>query len=240
MIKIAIIGYGNLGYHLANVFSQNHQVSIFSKNPGEEHVNQLEYFQPYSFDFAILTVSDDAIKELANSIKSSDSIILHTSGTRPLSDLENHKKRGVLYPLQTFSKSKKVDFKKIQLLVEGTRETEEMILKLAKSVSQKVRIMNSLDRSKVHLAAVFACNFSNHMFHNAENILKDIGLDFQDIRSLVEETVEKAMEINPSHAQTGPAIRNDVSTLAKHQELIENDLLRELYKIISKSIQTRQ
>ncbi len=240
MSKIAIIGNGNVGFHLAKALSKHHNISVFSRNPKEKHINEFSSLQPEGSDFIFLTVPDDHVKQVSDSIESSEAILIHTSGSRPLTDLEKHEKRGVLYPLQTFSKHKNIDFENIQLFVEGTEETEKIISELAKSISERVRILNSIDRSKLHLAAVFACNFSNHMFHIAEDILQEINLSFKDIRSLVEETLEKAMEINPSNAQTGPAIRNDVSTLAKHEGLIEDDAIKDLYQLISRSIQTRQ
>ena len=97
--------------------------------------------------------------------------------------------------------------------------------------------MDSADRAKIHLAAVFACNFSNHMYHLADSILSDVNLDFKDIKSLVKETLSKALELDPKTAQTGPAVRNDVSTLALHENLIQEEQVKEIYRMITQSIQ---
>ena len=237
MPKIAILGYGNVGYHFSSMLSLNNQVSIFSRQPNEDGVNPLSSFSPDNFDFIFLTVSDDSIKSVADSFSTTDSIVVHTSGSRPISDLENHKKTAVIYPLQTFTREKTIDPKSLRLFVESSGGEDDRVMSLATEISSDIRIMNSADRGKIHLAAVFACNFSNHMFHIAENFLKEIDLKFQDIHLLVEETVKKAIEMDPSKSQTGPAIRNDVSTLAYHENLIEDERVKELYQIVSKSIQ---
>jgi len=237
MPKIAILGYGNVGYHFSKILSFNHQVSIFVRKPKEEGINRLDSFSPDNFDYIFLTVSDDAIQTVAESFPSSSAIVIHTSGSRPLSDLKSHENRAVIYPLQTFSKEKAIESKSLKLFVESTPESADQVWSLANEISTDITPLNSAERGKIHLAAVFACNFSNHMFHIAENFLKDIDLQFADIQLLVEETVEKAVKLGPSNAQTGPAIRNDVSTLAYHENLIEEERIKELYQIVSKSIQ---
>ena len=240
MSNVAIIGYGNVGYHFARALSKRHRVSIYSRNHGEDHINSISTFKAVGYDFILLTVPDDRVKEISNSLEVSEAIVLHTSGSRPISDLEAHNRCGVIYPLQTFTKNTDVDFKSVQLFVEGKENTLRIVDEFARQISDQVKILNSIDRAKLHLAAVFACNFSNHMFHIAEETLEEIGLNFSDIRSLVDETVRKAMEFKPSKTQTGPAVRNDVATLAKHGVLIADEDTRELYRIITKSIQKKQ
>lgn len=236
MAKIAIIGYGNVGYHFAKVLSYDHHISIYSRNPKDE-VNALDSFKPEGFDFIFITVSDDAIKAIANSFQTDSTIVLHTSGSRPIADLENHKKRGVIYPLQTFSKDKKVDFKNLPLFLESTPDIEESVKEIALCISDKIKFYDSESRAKIHLAAVFACNFSNHMYQIASSLLQEVNLEFKDLRLLIEETLEKALELSPKNAQTGPAIRNDVSTLALHENLIEDERTKEIYRLVSQSIQ---
>ena len=200
-------------------------------------MNSLASFNADNYDFILLTVSDDAIKLVADSFDTSSTIVVHTSGARPIADLKHHTHSAVIYPLQTFSKSKEIDFGNLQLYVESLPESWNKVLGLAKDISPNIKSVNSEERSKIHLAAVFACNFSNHMFHIAENLLNEVHLEFQDIRSLVEETLAKAIKMNPSKSQTGPAIRNDISTLALHENLIEKNHIKELYQIITKNIQ---
>ncbi len=236
MAKIAIIGYGNVGYHLAKALSFDHHVSIYGRMPTHE-VNDLNTFTADGYDFILVTVSDDAIKSVATSFQTRSSIVLHTSGSRPLSDLSGHERRGVIYPLQTFSKDKKVKYEELQLFLESTPGIEDQVEALASCMSTNLRFIDSVSRAKVHLAAVFACNFSNHMYHIASSILEEVDLSFKDIQGLVEETLTKALEISPKLAQTGPAKRSDVSTLALHENLIKDDRVKEIYRLISQDIQ---
>jgi len=237
MNKIAIIGYGNVGYHFSNILSKSNQVSIFSRNPTEKEINNIASFSSENFDFIFLTVNDDAIQSVAESFSTTNSIVIHTSGSRPLSDLASHSKSAVIYPLQTLTKEKKVEPNSLQLFIESTPSSQNEITSLAESISPNVKYLTSADRGKIHLAAVFASNFSNHMFHIADHFLQDVDLTLDAIRPLIEETVRKAMELSPEKSQTGPAKRNDVSTLAYHENLIEDERIRELYQLITKSIQ---
>jgi predicted short-subunit dehydrogenase-like oxidoreductase (DUF2520 family) len=237
MSKVAIVGYGNVGFHLAKqISSKRHEVTIFSRSPSEEYVLPMETLSPEAFDFIILSVPDDKIKEVSEQLDVSDAIILHTSGSNPISDLSKHPKHGVMYPLQTFSKTKEVDFNNIPIFVEGSEEGEKDIFTFVRTFSNDVRLLTSANRSKLHLAAVFACNFSNHMFHLAEKLLSDLEMEFQDIRPLVEETVRKAMELSPSKSQTGPAIRQDEDTIQRHLEMLKDEQMKSLYRMITDSI----
>jgi predicted short-subunit dehydrogenase-like oxidoreductase (DUF2520 family) len=237
MSKVAIVGYGNVGFHLAKqISSKRHEVTIFSRSPLEEYVLPMETLSPEAFDFIILSVPDDKIKEVSEQLDVSDAIILHTSGSNPISDLSKHPKHGVMYPLQTFSKTKEVDFNNIPIFVEGSEEGEKDIFTFVRTFSNDVRLLTSANRSKLHLAAVFACNFSNHMFHLAEKLLSDLEMEFQDIRPLVEETVRKAMELSPSKSQTGPAIRQDEDTIQRHLEMLKDEQMKSLYRMITDSI----
>lgn len=241
MSKVAIIGYGNVGYHLANrISSKRHEVTIFSRNPSEDFILAMDQMEPGAFDFIILTVPDDKIKEVSDDLEISDAIILHTSGANAISDLNKHEKHGVMYPLQTFSKTKEVDFTTIPIFVEGSDEGEKDIFTFVRSFSNDVRLLTSTNRSKLHLAAVFACNFSNHMFHLSEKLLTDLEMNFQDIQPLVEETFRKAIELNPSKSQTGPAMRDDEDTINRHMEMLKDEQMKNLYRMITESIRQHQ
>ena len=237
MSKVAIIGYGNVGYHLANrISAKRHEVTIFSRTPAEEFIVAMDQFDPNSFEFIILTVPDGLIKEVSDQIATSEAIVLHTSGANPISDLNKHLKHGVMYPLQTFSKTKEIDFTSFPIFVEGSDEGEKDIFTFVRSFSNDVRLLTSTNRSKLHLAAVFACNFSNHMFHLSEKLLSDLDMTFQNIQPLVEETLKKAIELNPSQSQTGPAMREDDETISIHLEMLKDEKLRAMYQIITDSI----
>lgn len=237
MSKVAIIGYGNVGYHLASrISSKRHEVTIFSRTPSEDFILSVDELEPDAFEFIILTVPDDKIKEVSDSLDVSEAIILHTSGANAISDLSKHPKHGVVYPLQTFSKTKEVDFTTIPIFVEGSEEGEKDIFTFVRSFSNDVRLLTSTNRSKLHLAAVFACNFSNHMFHLSEKLLADLEMTFQDILPLVEETLRKAIELNPSHSQTGPAVREDDDTINRHLDMLKDEHMKTLYRMITESI----
>ncbi|GAB4249711.1 MAG: DUF2520 domain-containing protein [Ekhidna sp.] len=240
MSKIAIIGYGNVGYHLNQVLQKDHAVTVFSRNPKQDSIKSLEDLDAELYDFIFLCVPDDAVKKLAESFKSKNSIVVHTSGSRPMSDLESHTHHGVFYPLQTFSKEKQIDFSGFPIFIEGNQYTEDALQVFALSFCKDVRLLSSAHRAQLHLAAVFACNFSNHMFHIAENILKNAGLEFKDVAPLVQETIEKAITLNPSNAQTGPAVRNDMKTIAGHLDLLKDEDWKILYKLITENIQKHQ
>lgn len=237
MSKVAIIGYGNVGYHLANrISAKRHEVTIFSRIPTEDFILSLDQFDPNSFEIIILSVPDDMIKEMSDRIPVSEAIVLHTSGSNPIADLAKHPKHGVMYPLQTFSKTKEVDFTSFPIFVEGSDDGERDIFTFVRSFSNDVRLLTSTNRSKLHLAAVFACNFSNHMFHLSEKLLSDLDMSFQDIQPLVEETLKKAIDLNPSESQTGPAMREDDETINTHLEMLKDERMKSLYQLITDSI----
>ncbi|MEO9483322.1 MAG: DUF2520 domain-containing protein [Ekhidna sp.] len=238
MSKVAIIGYGNVGYHLAKrISSRRHEVTIFSREPNEEFILSLDQLSPDSFDLIVLSVPDDIIKEVSDQIPVSEAVVLHTSGSNPIADLAKHAKHGVMYPLQTFSKTKEIDFTAFPIFIEGSDEGERDIFTFVRSFSNDVRLLTSTNRSKLHLAAVFACNFSNHMFHLSEKLLSSLDMTFQDIQPLVEETLKKAIELNPSKSQTGPAIREDDETINTHLEMLKDEAMKNLYQVVTDSIQ---
>ena len=238
MSKVAIIGYGNVGYHLANrISSKRHEVTIFSRNPSEDFILPLDQLEPDSFEIIILSVPADLIKQVSDQIPASDAIVLHTSGSNPISDLSKHSKHGVMYPLQTFSKTKEIDFTSFPVFIESSEEGEKDIFTFVRSFSNDVRLLTSTNRSKLHLAAVFACNFSNHMFHLSERLLSELDMTFQDIQPLVEETLKKAIDLNPSRSQTGPAVREDDETINTHLEMLKDEKMKSMYQIITDSIQ---
>jgi predicted short-subunit dehydrogenase-like oxidoreductase (DUF2520 family) len=147
---------------------------------------------------------------------------------------------GVLYPLQTFSLDKNVDFRNVPMLVEANNETAlKQVIQLAESLSEDVMAVSSGQRQWLHSAAVFACNFSNHMLHLAEEMLEKEGLSFELLRPLIQETFQKALLQGPGLSQTGPALRNDQTSMQAHVQLLQQKEpeLANLYKKISESIQ---
>ena len=241
MSKVAIIGYGNVGYHFAKrISSKRHEVTIFSRTQTADYILSMDQLNSDSFDIIILSVPDGSVKEVSDQLESSDAIVLHTSGSRSITDLTKHPKHGVMYPLQTFSKTKDIDFTAFPVFVEGSDEGAKDIFTFVGSFSNDVRLLTSTNRAKLHLAAVFACNFSNHIFHLSEKLLVELGMIFEDFQPLVEETLQKAIELNPSKSQTGPAMRDDDETINTHLEMLKDERLRNIYQVITESIRNNK
>jgi predicted short-subunit dehydrogenase-like oxidoreductase (DUF2520 family) len=252
-MDVSFIGSGNLAWHLApaldnvgyivkEVYSQNprHATSLVGRLYQADVKATLD-FSTSSSEIFIIAVSDDAIQEVAQEIiLPEDAILVHTSGGQPLSTLGYAATPhvGVFYPLQTFSKAKKVDFRDVPIFLESdSDDVVKVLMKMGKALSSKVKRITSRDRKALHVAAVFASNFSNHMLSIAQEIAKKNGLDFELLKPLIAETLNKSLSINPKDAQTGPAKRGDVETLDKHLEFLQDEPeLAEIYKIVSQHI----
>lgn len=251
--SISFIGAGNLAWHLApaldntayavrEVFSRDNKNSseLVSKLYEAEVKDSLDFSESSSGIF-ILAVSDDVIEDLIEEIQlPEDSILIHTSGSRPISVLTNSftQNTGVLYPLQTFTKGKKNDISAVPFFVEGKNtETENHIYEMARVLSKNVYTLPSDKRAVLHLAAVFASNFTNHMLSIAEDITRSNKLDYDWLKPLIAETLNKSLDIGPERAQTGPAKRHDLEILDKHFDYLNPDKsLQEIYRIISQHI----
>jgi len=252
-MNVSFIGAGNLAWHVAPALDNTEFAvkEIYSQHlqNASALVEKLYHAQTKaSLDFSIspsrifiIAVTDDAIPEVAAQIKLPDnSVLIHTSGSQPLSVLgyAPTPNIGVLYPLQTFTKSKRIDFKEVPFFVESENpQTEKLLVKMAKAVSKKVHKVTSDDRKALHVAAVFASNFTNHMLRIAEDLLEAHKLDFDLLKPLIVETINKSLSIGPEKAQTGPARRGDLELLDKHFEFLQqNEKVAEIYKLISQHI----
>jgi len=245
---IVIIGSGNIatcfgkafydaGYPIQAIYSQNIE---HAKNLAAQLKTQAFSsltLIPTDADFYFLAVKDSVIKEVSEQLNV-NGIVIHFSGNTSLDILNNHKKFGVMWPLQTITKNYHPDIKNIPLCVEGNNEsTTNSILEIAKSISNKVVEMNSTQRKFAHLAAVMANNFSNHLFEISAQILKEHNLDFDLLRPLILETARKVQHENPAEMQTGPAIREDLKTVNEQLELLnEYPEYKNIYEVLSKSI----
>jgi len=246
--RIVLIGAGNLATHLGHALnSAGHQVvQVYSrtKKSATELATKLNALPVTSLnklpeaDIYIIAVKDDAIAQVCKSIKT-NGIVIHTSGSTGIDVIKRcSPNAGVLYPLQTFSKKRTLDFSKVPLCVEATNhKTERELLLLARGLSENVTVVDSEKRKTLHLAAVFACNFSNHMFAVAETILKKDKLPFSLLIPLIEETTAKIKSGSPEKMQTGPAARQDVTIMKKHLKMLGKDKqLQQLYSLVSKNI----
>lgn len=227
-MKVDVIGTGNVGTHLAQAFAAKHDVNTVNSRSLDNIRNDADLY--------LLTVSDKAIQEVADRLKGLPGIIAHTSGSTPLSVLsQSAQKYGVLYPMQTFSKGKPLDYSKIPFFVEGSdTEVVQLLSDLALSVSDNVRQADSSQRRALHIASVFACNFVNKLWDISDRLLLANGLDFDILRPLIAETAHKAMANRPADVQTGPASRLDMVTVSKHYEFLsDNKPYQDLYDDLS-------
>ena len=233
-IKIDIIGQGNVGSHLHNVLNDIYDVCLINSR-------SLQDLRKNS-DLYIISVRDDVIVEVTNLILpclSEKSIIVHTSGTSPLSIIEmKHINTGVFYPLQTFTKGSTLNYNEIPILIEASNDySADFLNKVALKISRNVKNINSEDRKNLHIASVFSCNFVNHLWALSEKFLKEKGMDFNLLLPLIKETTKKIERLLPTDAQTGPAKRHDYNTLESHYDRLKNDKkLYDIYHLLSKSI----
>lgn len=254
--SVSFAGSGNLAWHLAPALDNAGYAvrEVYSRNPAhaEALVQRLyEAEVKATLDFStspsrifIIAVSDDAIEDIAREIILPDeAILLHTSGSQPLSRLgyAATPDTGVFYPLQTFSKNRKVDFKDIPVFVESESDAvERILLKMGEAISKHVHTIDSPSRKALHVAAVFASNFTNHMLRLSNDIAEQHDLDFDWLKPLIAETINKSLSIGPAQAQTGPARRGDFETLDNHLQFLADDpKLAELYRMISQHIVDR-
>ena len=253
-MTIALIGRGRLATNLLPALQQaGHDVTSVNSRTLEE--------LPQQADVYIISVKDSALREvIAHATKGrEDQFFVHTAGSMSVDVFEGYCSRyGVFYPMQTFSKERQVDFREIPIFIEAggsgraavdgktadhtssadaTAETLGVLRVLADSVSQKVYELSTADRKYLHLAAVFACNFANHCYALAADVLAKKGLPFDVMLPLIDETARKVHELHPQDAQTGPAVRYDENVIRMQGDLLADEpVLQDIYRLLSKSI----
>lgn len=244
-MKIAILGSGNVAYHLAKMFKEkNIPISqIFGRNEKDLQEISEQFEIPFSTteladaELYFIAVNDDAVAAISKNIKNQNSLVAHTSGSLPKEILEGNYRKASFYPLQTFSKSKMLQYSEIPFFVEGENEEDSQILEnLALKISEKVMKSDYEKRKYIHLTAVFACNFVNHLFARAKEISDSQHIPFHYFLPLIKETTSKIEKIEPKLAQTGPAIRNDEKILQLHEALITEEEHLKIYQVMNESI----
>ncbi len=250
---ISMIGAGNLAWHLAPALDNAGFVirEVYSRNPrhAEALIGRLYRaevktsldFSASDSDVFILAAHDHAISSIAQEVILPDNaLLIHTSGSQTIDVLQYAATPhlGVLYPLQTFSKNRKVDFKTIPIFLESNTEVAERVLfELAQTLSNQVAKITAQERGALHIAAVFASNFTNHMLTISREILQQNSIDFTFLKPLIQETIQKSLSIGPTLAQTGPASRGDLEILDRHMEFLkERADVAEIYRVISQHI----
>ena len=249
---VSFIGSGNLATHLAKAFFRNgiRVNSIYSPNFNHaatladtvdaKAVKDIKAIAPS--DLIIICVTDSVIQNVSN-VLNSQSFVVHTSGSTSAKILRGHQNYGVFYPFQTFSKNVELDFSEVPVFIEANSDSNLLALKeLASAISRKVTVLDSQQRLKLHLAAVFASNFSNHMYSIARDILSEADLPFDILNHLIQETTTKALQSDdPAKGQTGPAVRNNLNILEQHKEILaDKPLWQKIYTFVSNSIMERE
>ncbi|MCS6819239.1 MAG: DUF2520 domain-containing protein [Chitinophagales bacterium] len=249
-MNITFIGSGNVAWHLAHVLKKSgHKisqvigrnqdaVSALSEEVGAAAVYSYEQIDDSS-DIIFICVKDDAIECVASELPFTKAIVAHTSGFRSkeiLSRCAEH--YGVFYPLQTLKKGVPVSFKNIPMLIEGSdKNIEQKLTGLASEISDSVHTVTELQRQYIHVAAVFANNFTNHLYFMAEYLLSSRHISFDILRPLIAQTFENIKEHNPSSLQTGPAARRDFCTIEEHLKLLSSEEdMKKIYYILTESI----
>ncbi len=249
-MEIVILGAGNVATHLSKALQQKGFTiaQVYSKTTlsaktladclNVAYTTTIEEVYTKA-DIYIYAVRDNALSEIISKLHVADAIHVHTAGSVDINIFESKASRfGVIYPMQTFSKTKEVNFQEIPLLVEGNNErTTETLFGIAQQLSNKCYKTDSEQRKKIHLSAVFACNFTNYMYTIAEELIGETDVPFDILQPLIAETAEKIKHLSPAKAQTGPAVRYDTTIMEKHLKMLENrPELQQLYKEISRLI----
>lgn len=250
--SIVLIGAGNLatnlgkalkskGFHIVQVYSRTREsASKLATLLNADTTTSLEEVREDA-DLYIVSLSDSAFEKLVPEITKGKNkgLFVHTAGSIPMSIWEGYTDHGgVFYPMQTFSRSREVNFTRIPVFLEANDDRDLQILSyIASELSSKVHIISSEQRKVLHLSAVFACNFTNHMYALADHLLRKYDIPFDVMLPLIDETTQKAHQLSPKEAQTGPAIRYDKNVINKHLELLADEpAIQELYERISQSI----
>lgn len=248
-MRIVFIGAGNVATHLAReLYRRSFDIiQIYSRTLEAASVLAEQVHAVPTTDIAsvindadlyIFSVKDSVLDSIASQLPKNDGIWIHTAGSVPLDIFSKYAgSYGVIYPFQTFSKDRIIEWADIPVFVEASDTKSLNILHaIASQLSGKVSELSSKDRKYIHMTGVFACNFTNHMYALSELFLKKANLPFEVALPLIDETASKVHSLTPGEAQTGPAIRYDKNIIDKHMEMIEDEKIKEIYKLISENI----
>ena len=249
MTEIVLLGSGNVATHLFKAFSaaeECHIKQVYNHSKGTlsffrnktEVTTEISDLAPA--DVYLLALKDDVIPEIAAKLPAKNALLVHTSGSVAMDALTDCPRRGVFYPLQTFSKDNDLDYSEIPFCLEANNPQDLALLKqLAATISEKSYEISSAERKELHLSAVFVCNFVNHLYTVGEQICQKSGIPFEILKPLIKETACKVQQDAPAKVQTGPAIRNDRSTIDAHLKLLDSsEENRDVYKLLTSAIQT--
>ncbi|MFA5620163.1 MAG: DUF2520 domain-containing protein [Weeksellaceae bacterium] len=247
MNSVVIIGAGNVANHLTRALIENtvnvrqvfNRTLEAARELGESY--NIQYTDKISeltkADLYIIAASDSAVEELSHYIPYEDVLVVHTSGALSTKVLKGDYRKGVLYPLQTFSKKRSLRYEQIPFFVEAENKADEDdLFKLAKKISNEVFRLDSEKRLKLHVAGVWVNNFTNHLYYIGNKFCEEVDIPFSVLQPLIKETAKKINDLNPYDAQTGPAKRGDDVTIQKHIDAISDSRLQQLYQLLTESI----
>lgn len=246
MINVVLLGFGSVNSHLFTALHKAHEVTVkqvFNRN----YIKMISPFENISFtddiskiedaDVYIIGIPDDAISAFSESLPFQNRFVVHTSGGVSMETLSNKNRRGIFYPLQSFSKQREVDFKTIPICIEAENSKDlELLRNLGKTISENTVEISSEKRAKLHLAAVFVNNFTNYLYQIGSEILEKEDLSFDLLKPLILETATKIGNLSPEKAQTGPANRNDIKTIEKHLHLLGDSHYRKIYELFTEEL----
>lgn len=245
MIKVVLLGGGNLAFHLTNQFLKSSKVDLVQVY--NRSIDKIDYLKEKTTitnkivdlkdaDVYIICVSDNVISELSKQLNFTNKLVAHTSGALNMNFLKSKSQKGVFYPLQSFSKEKEVDFLNIPICIEATNEKDEKLLfELGNAIATNCYSINSAQRKYLHVSAVFVNNFTNHLYTIGNEICTSQNIPFEILSPLIKETATKIDHLSPLNAQTGPAKRGDSKTIETHLSLI-SDNQQKIYKLLTQSI----
>lgn len=249
MISVIVIGAGNVGSHLVKAFESSEKInlvqwyfrdkkSIVGPTKEIELCNNLNNLK--LADIYIIAINDKAIEALSKQLPFENRLVVHTSGSVALKKLDMKHKRGVFYPLQTFSKNSDLKFSEIPFCIETMdKEDSDQLKTLATYMGSPSYMINTEQRQALHLSAVFINNFSNQLYRIAHELTDYKSVNFDVLKPLILETARKVQLMSPYNAQTGPAKRNDYVTINHHLRNLESHPeYQSLYKQLTNSIKT--
>jgi predicted short-subunit dehydrogenase-like oxidoreductase (DUF2520 family) len=248
--KTIIVGAGKLAWHLGPALKNAgfRIIQVYSRTLSSSAAFGLHLDVPWTTDvnmlkedaeLVIFCITDKALEGLLTQILLNDVFMIHTAGSLPSNVFENWTSDfGVLYPLMTFTKTRSIDFRTVPVCIEANnQENEDRLKNIAEKISDNVSVVNFENRKILHMAAIFACNFTNHMYRFAYDILALQEFDFGILKPLIIETAKKVLEMSPHEAQTGPASRHDKNILTVHQLMLQDQPeWQKIYTFVSESI----
>ena len=247
MLSVVIIGTGNVAQQLLRSWKNHEEVRVIGvvgRTGNKKHrlaghsILPIETIKPQA-DIYIIAVNDSSIQTVSQQINHVDGLIVHTAGSIAIDVLKSHERRGVFYPLQTFNSNREIDLSQVPFFLEVNYEKDQKTLtRLAASLSEDINWLSSTKRKRLHLAAVFLNNFTNHLLYHSGKLCKELDQDVEVLYPLLNETLNKAMALGAYEAQTGPARRGDSEVIREHLELLNDPLQKQIYQILSDSIQS--